>query len=275
MTLLALVERWESSPGYTNLAPKSKAIYQTALKHIAPKHGHRLAADATPEKLEKIIAEIRAETPALANVARKMLRLVFSCAVKPLKIRRDNPAIDLPKFKTGEHHTWTDAELAQYEKHWPLGTPQRFGYAWLLYSAQRVGDIERLERIGVHGDAVHLRQQKTGEAVAIALHPKLKMAIKAGPHHDTHAVCDGLGRPFKHGYLGKLIKAAALDAGLPMRCRPHGLRYAAVRRMAEWGATTNEIAAVSGHRTLAMITKYTSAAEREKLAKNAMRRLKH
>jgi len=38
----------------------------------------------------------------------------------------------------------------------------------------------------------------------------------------------------------------------------HGLRKAALRRLAEAGSTTKQIAAVSGHRSLAEIERYTA-----------------
>ena len=38
---------------------------------------------------------------------------------------------------------------------------------------------------------------------------------------------------------------------------PHGLRKAGMRRLAEHGATTKEIASMSGHRSLREIERYT------------------
>ena len=57
-----------------------------------------------------------------------------------------------------------------------------------------------------------------------------------------------------------------------MRCTAHGLRKAACRRLAEAGASVNEIAAVSGHRSLNEIARYTRAVDQEKMARSAMAR---
>jgi integrase len=54
---------------------------------------------------------------------------------------------------------------------------------------------------------------------------------------------------------------------------PHGLRHAAGRRLAEEGCTANEIAAILGHSTLAMVQVYTRSAAQESLAKSAMVKL--
>ena len=63
------------------------------------------------------------------------------------------------------------------------------------------------------------------------------------------------------------------DAGLPERCVTHGLRKAAARRLAEAGCSANEIAAITGHATLAEVSRYTKAAEQKRLAKAAIWRL--
>ncbi|WP_062017988.1 tyrosine-type recombinase/integrase [Gluconobacter japonicus] len=51
------------------------------------------------------------------------------------------------------------------------------------------------------------------------------------------------------------------EAGLPAGCSPHGLRKAAARRLAEAGCTTHQIAAITGHRSLAEVARYTQAAK--------------
>jgi hypothetical protein len=43
-----------------------------------------------------------------------------------------------------------------------------------------------------------------------------------------------------------------------------------MRRLAEGGATSKEIAAISGHQTLKEIERYTEAADQRKLSKSAM-----
>jgi hypothetical protein len=54
-------------------------------------------------------------------------------------------------------------------------------------------------------------------------------------------------------------------AGLP-QCTPHGLRKAVATNLAHAGATTKEIMAVMGHRSMAEPERYTRAAEQKRLA---------
>ena len=69
------------------------------------------------------------------------------------------------------------------------------------------------------------------------------------------------------------MKKAVESAGLPTRCVAHGLRKAIMRRLAESGSSAMEIAAISGHRTLKEIERYTAAADQVRLSKGAMAKL--
>jgi hypothetical protein len=62
-------------------------------------------------------------------------------------------------------------------------------------------------------------------------------------------------------------------AGLPRGLSAHGLRKATCRRLAEAGATANEIMVVSGHNTLSEAARYTAAADQEHLACAAFERM--
>src|SRR5262249_22774848 len=55
---------------------------------------------------------------------------------------------------------------------------------------------------------------------------------------------------------------------------PHGLRKAACVRLAHAGCSTKEIAAISGHKSLHEIERYTRDAEQARLARSAMARLR-
>ena len=63
------------------------------------------------------------------------------------------------------------------------------------------------------------------------------------------------------------------EAGLPRDCHFHGLRYSAAKMLAEAGCTPHQIAAITGHQNLAMVQKYSKAAEQRRLATEAMAKL--
>jgi integrase len=225
--------------------------------------------DLPPDKARKIIEEIGANRPAMANLSRAVLRRLFSFAVATGN-RRENPFDHTPKYKIGTHRTWTDSELDAYEKRWPLGTRERLAYDVLLFTAQRVGDVVRMQRNEIRNGVIAVVQEKTGTEVFVPLHPALVRSIKAGPSKGVYLIGDKNGRPITRRSLTVLISTAVEGAGLSSECVAHGLRKAALRRLAEHGATAKQIQAVSGHKSLAEIERYTQRADQQRLAKAAI-----
>jgi integrase len=271
-TLAALAAEFFGSTEFANLKASSQATYRLTLGRVLELDGHRLVRDLPPDKARKIVQEIGTNRPAMANLTRAVLRRLFSFAVT-VGQRRDNPFNGVPKYKIGTHHTWTDAELDAYEKRWPPGTRERLAYDVLLYTAQRVGDCVRMQRQDIRNGVIAVKQQKTGAEVFIPLHPALARSIKAGPSNGLYLVGDKSGRPITRRTLSVLIARATKAAGLSVDCVAHGLRKAALRRLAEYGATSREMQAVSGHKTLAEIERYTRQADQQRLAKAAIRTL--
>jgi integrase len=140
----------------------------------------------------------------------------------------------------------------------------------MLYTGQRVGDAVRMRRSDIRKGAIHVIQGKTGEELYIELHPALERAMKAGPSNGVYLIGDRAGRPITRGGLSALVRAAIKVAGLPGERVAHGLRMAALRRLAEHRATTKQIQAVSGHHALPEIERYTRQADQQLLAKAAI-----
>lgn len=262
-----LVEDFYGAAEFANLAPKSQAMYRSVLSAFVEEHGQRYVALLPDDKAAKIIEAIGATRPGMANLTRSVLVTLFQFAIKKkMRNKGDNPFREITIYKLGTRHTWTDDELKAYEKRWPVGTRERLAYAILLYSAQRVSDAVRLKR----GDVLTLTQQKTGAELTLPIHPALARAIKAGPSNGIYLIGDEEGRPITGDTLSKLITRAVRDANLSKACVAHGLRKAALRRLAEHSATTKGIAAISGHRTLKEVERYTAQASQARLAVAAM-----
>jgi integrase len=57
---------------------------------------------------------------------------------------------------------------------------------------------------------------------------------------------------------------------LPQRCKFHGLRKAGLTRLANAGCSVHGVAAISGHKTLKEVERYTKRYDRERAAREAM-----
>ncbi len=268
-TFRELVTDYYRSPEFANLRPNSQRLYRLVLGSLAEKHGHRLVRDLEPNKARAIVQNVGTSRPGMANLTLSVLKRLMAFAIK-IGLRNDNPVVGIDRYRLGSHHTWADEELAIYEARWPLGTRERLAFALLLYTGQRVGDVVRLKRCDISDGMIQLVQQKTGVPLSIPIHPALERAIRMGPAKGLYLVGDQNGRPIAAASLTRLIKRAVAVAELPDRCKPHGLRKAILRRLAEYGATAKQIAAVSGHKTLGEVERYTRAADQVVMSKAAL-----
>lgn len=271
-SLAKLIADFYTDRMYSDRKPNTRQAYRYALDPVAKQHGHRSVKLMTAEHAEKIIRDIGAEAPGMANLTRAVMRRVFKLAVKQ-GVRSDNPFLAVEAYKVGEHHTWTDAELRQYETKWRLGTRQRLAYALLLYTGQRVGDAAKMTMGDITDGLIHVVQQKTGAELWVPIHPELQRAMKALPAKGLTLVGDANGRPLKRAALSALMRLAIKEAGLPSRCVSHGLRKAAMRLLAEADGTAKQIAAFSGHKTLKEVERYTKAADQKKMAQQALAKM--
>jgi integrase len=181
--------------------------------------------------------------------------------------------IKLPKAKTDGHHTWTEAEIAQYESHHPIGTKARLALALPLFTAQRRGDVIRLGRQHVRDGVLVVRQEKTGVTLAIPVHPALHAILDATPSGHLTFLTTRTSKPYVANDFTEQFRVWCNEAGLPAKCKVHGLRKAACRRLAEAGCSANEIASISGHATLREVARYTKAVDQEAMARKAMARV--
>lgn len=266
-TVGALIAGYCASGDFKNLKPNTQSAYRIVLSRFGTAHGHRLVRDMTRDNARKIIEAI-IERPGMANLTRSVLKRLMRHAVDR-GWRNDNPVVGISPQKIGTRHTWTDGELAAYEARWPLGTRERLAYAVLLYTGQRGGDVVQMDRPLPGATTIALKQQKTGVELVIPIHPELRAAIKAGPTSLHKLITDKFGRPIKRPALTLLIRAAAKKAGLSRDCTAHGLRKSLLRRLAEDGKSSKEIASISGHKSLREIERYTAAADQAKLARAA------
>jgi integrase len=274
-SLAAVAAGYFRSANFANLSPTSQRTYRTAAKPILLAHGHRLVRELPKASARNIIEEIGATRPGMVNLTRAVLSKIMNYAIET-GVRADNPFAGLKRYRLGTYHTWTDAEIEQFERRWPLGTRERLAFALLLYTGQRGGDVVKMLRSDIVDGRIRVAQDKarkgTTNELMIPIHPALARALQAGPVVGMqHLITDARGKPL--AALTELIEIAVKRAGLPARCVAHGLRKAALRRLAEHGSTTKEIAAVSGHRSLSEIERYTARADQTGLAKAAIAKL--
>ena len=112
----------------------------------------------------------------------------------------------------------------------------------------------------VQGEAIAVRQDKTGTALMVPIHPELSRALASVPRTNLTFLMTERGAPFTAAGFGNWFRAQCNLAGLP-QCSAHGLRKAAATRLADAGCSSDQIKAITGHRSLSEVARYTRAAD--------------
>jgi integrase len=115
-----------------------------------------------------------------------------------------------------------------------------------------------------------VRQSKTDASLLIPVLPELAMIIDATPTGHLTLLVTKTGKSYGANDFSEQFRKWCDDAGLPPECSFHGLRKAALTRLANANKTVHQIAAVSGHKTLKEVERYTRAADQRRLAREAL-----
>ena len=105
------------------------------------------------------------------------------------------------------------------------------------------------------------------------MHPKLRAIIDATKAVGVRTfLVTSFGKAYTAPGFGNWFRELCDEAGCT-GLRAHGLRKATARRLAEIGCTANQIASITGHASLNEIERYTRAADRKRMAREAMAKL--
>ena len=225
------------------------------------------------EHIAAIIAA-RAETPHAANNLLKTLHTLFEHAIA-VNMIASNPAADVKKFRTQSDgfHTWTEAEVAQFETHHPVGSKARLALS-LLLRGQRRSDIIRMGWQHIAGDAIAVKQEKTGTPLLIPLDidRSLPESLASAPKTNMTFLVTKFGAPFTPAGFTNWFRFKCDEAGLP-QCSAHGLRKLVATRLADIGCSKEEIKAITGHKSSSEVARYTKARNQKRLAESATGKL--
>lgn len=281
-SLCAFINLYVRSHDYKQLALQSKRIYHRALKQLG-------SVDISPVShmgAAHIHKAITAMTPGMAS----QYIAVGSAFYSWMQI--DNPFARIKKPKCGEWEAWTIDDVVRAIR---CSSPPPAKTSLLLFLAaftgQRKSDIQNMRWPGLldyedlnemaddaerKGVMLTLRQKKTGEEMFIPIPGPLftYYAKLADPACDTHLYI----RDMLHWvYVDRqeelfpepiewMVRRLSERVGKPF----HGLRKTCSWLLAEGECSVHEIAAVTGHRTMTMLTRYTKLAEKKKMAQSAL-----
>ena len=201
------------------------------------------------------------------------MRGLFKWAKEAKHVAID-PTIDVknPKRRKGPGFpVWTEEDAAAYDKRWPLGTKERVWRDVLFYTGLRRGDAVILGRQHVRDGVATLRTEKSqGEMiVCIPILPILQHTLDAGPTGELAFICGKNGKPLTKESFRQCLQ----------RCVPgcRTVQSLCTRLSQDRSNTSSRSTAqlLRAQRDIrlerpAMAALYTEAADRKRLALDAM-----
>lgn len=260
-----LIAEYERSPEFAKLSPATKKLYQHALKLLDPIR-HQSQADIRSKHI-RAIRNSHQDRPGLANAFVSAAGALFSWALKN-ELREDfNPVSKVERLKLKERGPWPEEAIQAAEAAFTGGILTAFLLG--LHTGQRRGDIISLRWSAYDGQFINLTQQKTQEPLTIPVAPPLKAHLDQLTRSGLYIVSREGGAPFTEGGFESAWRRAVAAIGHP-KLLFHSLRHTTATRLAESGCSVFQIAAITGHRDLHTVRRYTKRAEQKKLAVAAM-----
>lgn len=270
-TVGALIVAYKASPEWTRLSEATRATYATYLK-ILEADPHTGVRDITRRDILAVrdaVASTRGKGAAMGFI--RSSSALFTWAVDREWIDT-TPVVRIRALPGGTLPAWTADQVATALA--KLAEPLRRAVVLASHTGQRRGDLCALRWDAYDGTTLRFTQQKTGQKMVLSVPPALRAELDAWRRTATTLTIldDGAGRPWAPQHMSARMRTAMTRLGLP-GLNIHGVRKHVAASLADAGATTHEIAAVTGHRTLGMVQHYTATADRERLAEQAVNRL--
>jgi integrase len=178
----ALAISYYRSENWLNLAEGTRRYRRPIIERWRNRHGAKRVALLRREHIMKMLAEI---DKILAK--RRWLAAILPLLrhATPVMVKEDlTVGIAMPKIKIKGHHSWTDAEIAQYRAYWPCGTQQRLALEFAFETLSRRGEVVRLgpQHVYTAGDGkpwIHIARTHRSKDVKVPISPELMAAIDA------------------------------------------------------------------------------------------------
>ncbi|WP_319496604.1 tyrosine-type recombinase/integrase [uncultured Cohaesibacter sp.] len=270
-----LIEQYMKTKTFKDIGPVYKRNLSLEMERFRKDHGQRSVTGIKKRHVEALM-EAKRETPAAANKLKKLIGRLCRYAINDLGYAMTDPTQGVKPFKTNGdgYHKWTDAEISQFLKHHGEGSLAAIVLHLILYTGAARQDVNRMGWHSIYDNRIFYNRGKTGELVDLPLHAKLEEFLINIPSHQKTFITQtkSADESYTTESFGNWFGDSCKEAGVPGSA--HGLRKAGATKLAEAGGTEYEVMTFLGHKTPQEARKYVKAANRKKMADNAMARLK-
>jgi integrase len=247
---------------------------------LATEHGHR-SGRGIEEKHVVLMRDRLQGTPGKANNLLTVLKRLLNYAIRPLKLRTDNPAAGVKLLAIGENEPWPERLLQTCLE---VADPMmRLVIIQGACSGLRISDTIRVRHDWHDGRTMRARTKKTSQIVYIPMHPDWLAEIAKVPPVGPTILYNSLGKPWNDKSLQSRIRELMADPRVvavrdelvqsgeieeDMRFTHHGLRKNACCYLLECGLSDAAVGAILAM-SPEMVRHYGKRVLNKQLAENA------
>jgi integrase len=267
--------------GLPSKALGTQAVYRGSLDYIKRKFGQYPFAQFEPVNIRAMRDQAVAEGLATSTADRAvtMVSILWDFASEFCGMSLGaNPALGVRKVHSGKSHKVWPAEV--YKKFYDTARPVLRVAALLLRdTSQREIDIVNLQwaQFNAKKKTLTFKPQKTERhsdpvTATVPVDGELLTLLRVLPRISDHILTNQWGKQFANSAT---LSRAISDHLESIGCGeyvPHGLRHTAATELADAGADTREIMAVTGLKSERIAAVYTRNADRVKAAQRAIKK---
>lgn len=261
----ALIDAFRGSQAWADLAPSTRTMYGIYLRDLEDAGTAIVEKVTRRDLLDAQDAIARKRGNGAATGFMRAVGSLFGWAVDRGWIDR-SPVHRIPRRPSGSLPAWTPEQAAIALG----GLPEHLRRVVILgaYTGQRRADLCALTWAAYDGESIRVTQQKTGAVLVISVHAELRRELDAwkAETKTLTTLSNQFGRPWDAHTLSGALPRELQRLGLPKGLNVHGLRKMFASMLADEGASTHQIAAGTGHKTLGMVAHYTRSADQKRLS---------
>ena len=248
-TLQQVINDYQRATAFTALRPLTQTDYARRIRKIEAAFGDMpLRAVEDPRARGEFLDwrdRLAAKGKREADYCLTILARILSWAVDRRALRV-NHAERPGRLYSGSRAAvvWSDGQVDALMARAPAQV--RLPFLIALWTGQRQGDVLRLTWTAYDGQAIRLRQGKTGRHLRIPVAAELRGVLDAEKRRAVTICATSRGRPWTGDGFRASFDKAKRTAGIE-GVTFHDLRGTAVARLAAAGATVPEIATITGH----------------------------
>lgn len=262
-TVTQMIDEYDRSSELAGKAPATQRLYRLQFRKILDVFGKFAVDEVEPAMVRKLLAAVNWNA-GTRNSFIGALGALYKWGRRHDKTTMQ-PTKDVERAKGGQYEPWPESAL---EAALSADDAQiRLAVHLLYYTGQRIGDVCKLRWSDYRDDGFRLVQQKTGKAMDIPAHSRLRDELSQTPRRGITIISGENGRPLRPDALRLALQEFTRSIGY--ETVPHGLRKNAVNALLERECTIAEVAAITGQ-TYAMVEHYAARVNNRKLSRSAI-----